>query len=89
MKSLDFKWIAQYVVGIMLLPLPFLPVRQGDGLGLQHLQQPRVRVPEIAEGQHDAVPGSRDACLVILLQSAQINRAKRFEEVPEVLSWHK
>ena len=79
MKSLDFKQNAQYLVGIILLLLPLLPVRQGDGLGLQHLQYPPVKVPEIAEGQHDAVSGSRDACLVILLQSAQINRAKRFE----------
>ena len=83
MKSFDFKQNAQYLVGIMLLLLPLLPVRQGDGLRLQHLQQPHMKVPE------NAVSGSGDACLVILQQSTQTDRDKRFEQVPEMLSWHK
>lgn len=52
MKSLNFKENAQYLVGIALL-MPFLPVRQGGVLGLQHLQQSYIKVLEIAEGQHD------------------------------------
>lgn len=52
MKSLKFKENAQYFVGIAWL-MPFLPLRQGDVLGLQHLQQSHIKVAEIAEGQHD------------------------------------
>lgn len=55
MKSLDFKQVARYLIGIILLLLPLLPLRQGDGLGPQHLQLPHVKVPDIAEGQHGAV----------------------------------
>lgn len=44
MKSLDIKLNAQYLVGLMLLLLPLLPIRQGGGMGLQHLQAaPRKR----------------------------------------------
>lgn len=76
MKSLECTIFSRNNVA----PAVFAPsLRQGDGLGLQRLQKPHVKVPEIAKGQHDAVCGSGDACLVILLQSAQINRAKRFE----------
>lgn len=40
------------LVGIALL-MHFLPVRQGDVLGLQHLQQSHIEVPKIAEVQDD------------------------------------
>lgn len=52
MKSVNFNENAQYLVGIALL-MPSLPVRQGGVLALQHLQQSHIKVPEIAEGQHD------------------------------------
>lgn len=67
MKSLDFNQNAQYLVGVTLLPLPLPLIRQGDVLGLPHLCQPHIKVPEIAEGQHNALSGSRDYCFISVL----------------------
>lgn len=87
MKSLKFKENVQYsIVGIALL-MPFLPIRQGGVLGLQHPQQSHIKSQRL---QRDSMmSGSRDVSLVILLHSAQINRSKGFGLVSDVLSWHK